>query len=319
MRPPHNFLRRAKDYGLPIAMTFGVLLWEPLSRLEFCIPYLIFGMLFITFLKLKISQLQFNVWHIVLLSIQMISAVGSYYLLLRSNPVLASGTMICFLAPCATASAVIIGMLGGSIAFSTPYVLLSHLVLAFTAPILFSTLGAADTTVDFWQTVWYIFKGVIPLVIFPLLAAQLLRYVTPGIHRKLASIPQAAFYLWIISLAIILAKTTKYAMLQPKENIHTEILLAMCGLLACTVQFIIGKLLGRKIMGEPITMGQSLGQKNTTLAIWISLTYLNPLSSIAPASYIIWQNSLNSIQLWNAGRKADRSKQKNNQNNEAIG
>ncbi len=129
MRPPHNFLRRAKDYGLPIAMTFGVLLWEPLSRLEFCIPYLIFGMLFITFLKLKISQLQFNVWHIVLLSIQMISAVGSYYLLLRSNPVLASGTMICFLAPCATASAVIIGMLGGSIAFSTPYVLLSHLVL----------------------------------------------------------------------------------------------------------------------------------------------------------------------------------------------
>jgi len=41
-----------------------------------------------------------------------------------------------------------------------------------------------------------------------------------------------------------------------------------------------------------------LGQKNTILAIWMAHTYLNPLSSVAPGSYVLWQNIINSCQLW---------------------
>ena len=33
-----------------------------------------------------------------------------------------------------------------------------------------------------------------------------------------------------------------------------------------------------------------LGQKNTVLAIWMAYTYLNPLSSVGPGSYVLWQN-----------------------------
>jgi len=39
------------------------------------------------------------------------------------------------------------------------------------------------------------------------------------------------------------------------------------------------------------------------LAIWMAQTYLAPLSSIAPAAYVLWQNLINSWQLWRAKNK----------------
>lgn len=285
-------------------MLCGIFFWRQLNHLEFAVPYLIFGMLFMTFLKVKLHELRFSPYHLWLLVIQIALSLGSYYLLLGTNPIWASGIMICFICPTATASAVIIGMLGGNIAFSTPYVLLSHMAVAFGTPVIFSAIGAAHGGLEFWPTVWHIFSGVIPLVLFPLMAAQFLRLSLPRVHKRLTSIPQLAFYLWVVTLAIILSKPMKFIMMQPKERIYDEIMLGVMGLTACATQFTIGKLMGKKIHGEPITMGQVLGQKNTSLAIWMALTYLDPLSSIAPAGYVIWQNTLNSIQLWMAGQKS---------------
>ncbi|MGL5317864.1 MAG: transporter, partial [Bacteroidales bacterium] len=53
---------------------------------------------------------------------------------------------------------------------------------------------------------------------------------------------------------------------------------------------------------EVIACGQSLGQKNTILAIWLTHTYINPMVAIAPASYVLWQNCINSYQLWKKRR-----------------
>ncbi|MEO4837844.1 transporter, partial [Bacteroides uniformis] len=41
---------------------------------------------------------------------------------------------------------------------------------------------------------------------------------------------------------------------------------------------------------------------NTVLAIWMAYTYLNPLSSVGPGSYVLWQNLFNSYQLWKKRR-----------------
>ena len=56
---------------------------------------------------------------------------------------------------------------------------------------------------------------------------------------------------------------------------------------------------------DRISAGQALGQKNTVLAIWMACTYLNPLSSVAPGSYVIWQNLFNSWQLWKKRKGQD--------------
>ena len=58
-----------------------------------------------------------------------------------------------------------------------------------------------------------------------------------------------------------------------------------------------GRSVGR-LFGRSIEAGQALGQKNTGFAIWIAFMYLTPLASVGPGCYILWQNTINSIEIW---------------------
>ncbi|MDR0230786.1 MAG: transporter, partial [Dysgonamonadaceae bacterium] len=73
----------------------------------------------------------------------------------------------------------------------------------------------------------------------------------------------------------------------------------------CWLQFSIGWFIGKK-HNNRIVGGQGLGQKNTILAIWMADTFFNPLVAIAPASYVVWQNLINSYQLWKYQRKQNK-------------
>jgi hypothetical protein len=57
--------------------------------------------------------------------------------------------------------------------------------------------------------------------------------------------------------------------------------------------------IGRRLGGNDLSleMSQTLGQKNTTLTIWIGLTYFNPLIALGPIFYLIYHNLFNSYQL----------------------
>jgi BASS family bile acid:Na+ symporter len=52
-----------------------------------------------------------------------------------------------------------------------------------------------------------------------------------------------------------------------------------------------------------ITSGQSLGQKNTVLAIWLGYTFMTPETAIVGGLYSIWHNIYNSWQLRSAAAK----------------
>ena len=67
-------------------------------------------------------------------------------------------------------------------------------------------------------------------------------------------------------------------------------------------EFAVGRFVGHYFC-RTIEAGQALGQKNTAFAIWMAYTYLNPLSSVGPGCYILWQNIINSIEIWQ-NRKA---------------
>jgi BASS family bile acid:Na+ symporter len=96
---------------------------------------------------------------------------------------------------------------------------------------------------------------------------------------------------------ISLQKSTTYAL---------EFSIAGVALVICLLQFWFGRRIGKKY-NSTVAGGQGLGQKNTILAIWLTQTYLNPVASIGPGSYVLWQNIVNSYQLW---RKERQIKQK---------
>ena len=74
-------------------------------------------------------------------------------------------------------------------------------------------------------------------------------------------------------------------------------LLLIVPLFVCLIQFAIGKAVGRHYDAS-ISAGQALGQKNTIVGIWLTLTFLNPLAAVAPGAYVVWQNLVNGWQLW---------------------
>lgn len=286
---------------LPIAMILGILFYPFFSKLTAVTPYLIFSMLFLTFSKLAPKDLKFKPLHFKLLGIQLgLSALG-WLIFAYFNADLANSALICFLTPTATAAAVVTGLLGGSVSFITAYVFLSNAVVALVSPFLFSYIGEM-TDLPFLKSVWLICREVVPLLIFPLIAAWIIRFVSPGLLKRIQSVQGFSFYIWAFALMVVIGKTVNFLVHQDKPDYILEVSIGAISLICCCIQFYAGRRLGKKD-NEVISCGQSLGQKNTILAIWLAHMYINPIVAIAPASYVLWQNSINSYQLWKKRRK----------------
>ncbi len=279
-----------------MAMLSGAFFYEFFHRLAFLAPYLIFSMLFITYCKLSFRDLRFSRLHVSLLAVQIVGSLAVYTALRWFDPVVAQGCMICVLAPTATAAAVVTGMLGGSVACLAAYTLLSSLVIALVSPLLFTLIGG-NSGLDFWASVWLICRQVMPVLVLPCVLAFVLERGVPALHRQLRRLQVLSFYLWACGLAIVTGKTVFFIVNQKGADVTEEWWMASFALAICVAQFALGRRVGRRY-GDTISGGQGLGQKNTILAIWMAQTYLNPLSSIAPASYVLWQNMINSFQLW---------------------
>ena len=289
-------LRFIKDWILPIAMIIGVLTYKWVSHLSFLTPYLLFAMLLVTFCKISFKDIRFHPAHVWLLLIQLIFSIGLYYLLLPVNEIIAQGAMLCLIVPTATAAAVITGLLGGNVGFLTTYVLFCNVAVAIAAPVYFSLTGV-HAELSFLQSVWYICQKVLPILLLPLIVAIVLRHLTPKIHKAILNITQLAFYMWVFALIIVTGTTVKFISEQSYADLKVGIGLMIVSLILCCLQFFVGRRIGRHY-GDAVSAGQGLGQKNTILAIWMAQTYLHPITAIAPAGYILWQNIINSYQLY---------------------
>ncbi len=291
-----------KTLMLPVAMVGGAVFYPWMGYVTFLSPYLIFTMLFITYCKLKISDFKPDKFEITLLSVQLILAFAAYGTIVWWNRTLADGVFICFFIPTATAAPVITSMLGGSISKVATYSLLCNAVVAVAGPLLFAAIGE-HPEMTFIQSFRLILVQVFPLILAPLALALLLRYAVPSLHSRIVKMQQLSFYLWAVSLFIVVGSCVSFAIKRWEPSLSlTMFLLAIGALGACLIQFKIGRIIGGKF-GDKVSGGQSLGQKNTVLAVWIALAYLNPISSIAPAAYIAWQNIINSWQLMRHQRR----------------
>lgn len=281
---------------LPIAILGGVVFhkWiDYLTPLSMC---LIFCMLTITYCRIKPSDLRLKKYHWILLGVQLLLSAITYFAILPFNPIVASGVFICVFIPTATAAPVVTRMLGGDVTTVAIYSLLCNIVVALIAPIILAAIGE-HPEMNFLESLLYICKKVIPLLICPMLIAFVMRKLTPKTHNFLANHQSASFYLWAIALFIVIGSSVSFVIKRFTWKIAPILIgLTIGSLVVCVIQFYIGKKLGKKY-GEPISGAQSFAQKNTILAIWMCLTYLNPLSSIGPATYMAWHNLFNSWQI----------------------
>lgn len=292
-------LKFLKNWTLPIAMFVGTAGYLLFIRLSFLTPTLIFVMLLLTFSKISLKELKPRPLHFWLVAIQLVAAVAVYFMFRRISEVLAQAAMVCVICPTATSAAVITTKLGGSAASLTTYTLLINMIVAVVVPVMFPLIEP-HPEIAFRTACFIILSKVFVLLICPFLLSLFLRKMLPDVHRMLLNLHELAFYLWAFALAIVTSQIV-FSFLNYAEDITIGVFIAIVTFVICCLQFFLGKTLG-SVYNDRISGGQALGQKNTILAIWMAHAYLNPLSAVGPGFYVIWQNIINSWQLWKKRR-----------------
>lgn len=320
--------QQLKSAMLPIAIVLGAVFYKWIGYLSFLSPYLIFVMLFVTYCKLNLSELKPKRAHLLLIAAQMALCAAVYLLVVPWDSVVAEGLFICVFMPTATAAPVVTAMLGGSISFVATYSLLCNLVIALAGPFVLAAIGEAGN-LTFMQSTLMILSKVAPLLICPLIVAIIVRYATPNIHRTISEHQSLSFYLWTGALIIIVGNCVSFVINTWQPSHLPDILMMVAGaMLCCGVQYIIGRKIGaslnksERLLANPggnseipdyrVSAAQSLMQKNTVIGVWLALTYMNSLASVAAAAYIAWHNLLNSWQLWRHERNKVSAKMKSN-------
>jgi BASS family bile acid:Na+ symporter len=289
-------LKKIKPYMMPITMIIGGVFYKFFGWFAPVMPYLIFTMLFITFSGLSLRHIRFSTMHLWLIVVQIVGSVALYLAVSPINALVAQGLMMCMLTPTASSAPVITGMLGGSVASVSAYSLVCNMAVAVVAPILFSHIGQ-HAELPFFQSFFVILQKMLLLMVLPFAVAQIVRKLLPKINKKIVSSSIISFYLWILALAIAVGRTVDFVMVQDAANHAVEIVIAAGAMIICVSQFLTGRFIGHKYT-DTIAGGQGLGQKNTILGIWMCQTYLNPIAAIGPGAYILWQNIVNSYQVW---------------------
>lgn len=298
-------LKKLKTYALFISMMVGILAHPVFAPVAWVTKYMLFCMLLITYCKVSPRQLRFERIHLWLGVVQLFGCLFVYAVLALFDVQLAQGSMICILAPTATSAPVITGLLGGCVASLVTYSITSNLAVAVVAPLILSLIGAHGAVtgdLTFFEAFVVICKKVMPLLIGPFVLSIVLSRFTPKIHEALKTKQTISFWLWVLALALLMGRTTEDLLcLDTKDKLRAA-LIAFGALVVCVLQFWAGRRIGRRF-DNVVAGGQSLGQKNTILVIWMAQTFFDPMVAVAPASYVLWQNLINSYQMWRFQRK----------------
>lgn len=302
-----------KEWSLAVSLCLGTIIYLLFSKVDVLVafgdyagpkcvslmPVILFVLLYVTFCKIEIKEMKPRVWHFLLQALRTtLAGLSVLAVNLTNDPSLKlifEGVFICVICPTAAAAPVITEKLGGSIGSLTTYTIIANIVTMVIIPLFFPMVEkGADIT--FLTAAMMVFRNVTTVLVVPLLLALLTRRFLPRFAEAVKARKNLGFYLWCFNLSIVTGLTVR--------NItHAEVSgsvlawLLILPLFITIAQFGIGKLVGRPF-GASISAGQALGQKNTVVGIWLTITFLNPLAAVAPGAYVIWQNLVNAWQIW---------------------
>ena len=320
----NSFLRFLKQWTLPVAIAVGTsayLLFYYVPALDKAgevlgpifdtiFPLSVFATLLITFCKVDFHQMRPHRWHVGVLVVQTL-LIALNVALIRLLPSLGIGqgtdtkllfeaVLTCIIAPSATAAPVIVGKLGGNISTMSAFTVISSFTQALMIPIVFPLLEQV-AGLTFWAAFLIILKKLALVLLLPLALGWVVQHHVQRLHRWIVSKPDLNFYCWSFSLSITAGITVKN-IVNSTASASLLTLIALFTLIVCFIQYALGRGVGHWL-GEPLNSGQALFQKNTALSIWVSYIYLHPVASVGAGCYVLWQNIINSLELWRYNRR----------------
>lgn len=315
-----DVVRFIKNWTLPVAMTTGIVAYllfhfvpvlQPIGRWyapynDNVLPDFMFLILFVTFCKVDYKRLIPVKWHL-WIGIQQVAFVLALVGLILGFGItgkaliMFEAVLVCIIGPAAAAAAVVTAKLGGNLEEMTTYTFVSNFISALLIPLCFPLLpqaNAAVADIEFWPLFMQILWKVSMVLILPMLLAYIVKHRMHRFHRWLVGIKDLSYYMWGCSLVVVTGTTAmNIREAWEQTSVFFFVSIAFMALILCVVQFATGRFIGH-YFDKTIEAGQGLGQKNTAFAIWVATAFLNPLSSVGPGCYILWQNIINSVEIW---------------------
>ncbi len=314
-----RFSQILKDWTLPISMLMGSVCYvmftycewtQPVkpaivSSIPYLLPILIFLMLFLAYCKIDPKELRPRRWHLILILIQLVETlIATWWCMAHRDSqwlILAESMLAVFVAPMAAVGAVVTQKIGGNPASATTYTVISSLFTALVVPTVYP-LVEPGIGITFIELSLKILLRVFPTIIFPLLLALVLRWYMPKLHLWVCrEAKDKSFYLWAVCTMVNTAQIIRCIVNSEGSMAILWSIVVVIGIIVA-LQFYIGKQVGSRY-NDRIAAGQGLAQKNTVLSIWIAMTFLSPTAAIGPGVCLLWQNIVNSWQIWTHNKK----------------
>jgi len=308
-----------KDWTLPVAIATGTVVyltfhWVPQLEeaadffgpiIDTIFPLMVFSTLFSNFCRVDFHQMRPHRWQFGVLLAQLLLVALNVWIIfcVEANPwqkILWESVLTCIIGPAATAAPVVTAKIGGNINTMTAFVVLSSFASALMIPAVFPLLERG-VGLDFWSAFLIILEKLAMVLVLPLALGWFMQHYARRLCDRIVSIPDLSFYLWAVQLSVTSGVTVRN-IVHCEAGLPLLSMIALLSLVLCFVLFLVGRSVGRHL-GEEINSGQASFQKNTALSIWVAYAYLNPVASVGAGCYVLWQNIINSLELWEYRRK----------------
>ena len=309
-----NIKQFVKDWTLPVAIAVGTLVYltfylvpqldtagDRLGEvIDTIFPLMVFSTLFTTFCRIDFHQMRPHRWHAGVLITQVALVALNCLIIFHvdadpSQKLLWESVLTCIIGPAATASPVVTAKIGGNINTMTAFVVLSSFASSLMIPAAFPLLERG-TNLDFWSAFFVILQKLSMVLVAPLVFGWLMQHYAKRACAWIVGIPDLSFYLWSVQLSVTSGVTVRN-IVHADAPLSVLLMIAVMSLILCFTLFLVGRSIG-KHLGDEIGGGQAMFQKNTALSIWVAYTYLHPVASVGAGCYVLWQNIVNSLELY---------------------
>ena len=192
-------------------------------------------------------------------------------------------------------------LLGGSVEFMlTALLLLNGIICALLPFILPAVVGQGG-----FEIYLNVAQNISLVMLLPLVLALAARRFYPRAIAWPRKLKDVTFGIWVVILVLIAANASYD--ISSRDGISERVLeqIGAVSLLVCGINFGLGHLLGGRTRAAECS--QALGQKNTTLSIYLALTYASPIAALGPTFYVLWHNLWNAWQLYRASERKRRN------------
>ena len=266
------------------------------ESLSFLIRYFLMGMLFFAFLDIELNKEVISTKHLFIILYLVVLSLTLFYSVSFINTTLALALFVSAIAPTAISASPIIGYLKGNVGYVTFSVLSTNIVIAVILPFLLPLVITTEAEVRISQLLF----PVLSTMFIPLGVAFLVRKFFRKTFTFFKSIQQVSFFFFTGNIFLAMSSASHFISNEYNGNFEILLILSIGIALLTALNFTAGWFMGSKNLARETS--NSVGQKNTMFAIWIALTFINPVIALGPMMYTIFHNLFVSYQLYSSDK-----------------